>query len=107
MSETYEIAFQLILAAGDSKSESMNAIKKARAGGFDEANLHVEKAQEALTNAHQIQTDLIQNESRGKSIDINMIVIHAQDHLSMALTTLDSAREMINLYQMIYEIKEK
>lgn len=107
MDKTYEIAFKLILAAGDSKSESMNAIRAAREGNFEKAKSLCEVARVKLTDAHKIQTDLIQAESRGEEFKLNLIMVHAQDHLSMALMNLDNAHEMTNLYKMIYELTKK
>ncbi|TDW09480.1 PTS system cellobiose-specific IIA component [Breznakia blatticola] len=106
MDEVYEVSFQLILAAGNSKSESMIAIRNAREGKFDEALEHVKNAQESLTEAHQIQTDLIQGEARGEKCEVTLIMVHAQDHLNMALLTMDQAKEMIHLYKEIYELKK-
>lgn len=105
MDETYEVSFQLILAAGNSKSESMVAIRKAREGDFEEAQQHVNNAQDSLTEAHQIQTNLIQGEARGEKPEVTLIMVHAQDHLNMALLTMDQAKEMIHLYREIYNLK--
>lgn len=104
MNEIYETAFQLILAAGDSKSASMEAIRKAREYKFTDAENFLVNAQESLTYAHQIQTNLIQNEARGNATDLNMIMIHAQDHLSMALITLDNAKELLHVYGILYQL---
>ncbi len=107
MNELYEIAFSLILSAGNSKSNSMLAIKAAREFRFEEAEELLGKAQNDLTEAHQIQTNMIQDEARGEMHAINLIMVHAQDHLSMALMTLENGKEMMYLYKMIDEIKTK
>ena len=60
MNEIYDIAYQLILHAGDSKCHSMNAIKAARKALFEEFENYIRKAQKELTNAHHIQTQIIQ-----------------------------------------------
>lgn len=106
MEELYENAFALILSAGNSKSNSMLAIKSAREGHFDEADAYLELAQTELVNAHQIQTELIQKEAKGHKIELNLIMVHAQDHLTMALSVLENAKEFRNLYEEIYELKK-
>lgn len=105
MDEIYETAFNLILSAGNSKSNSMMAIQAAREFRFEEAEELLDQAQKDLTEAHQIQTDLIQGEARGQKAEVNIIMVHAQDHLAMALMTVDNAKELLNVYKMIYDLK--
>lgn len=107
MDEIYETAFNLILSAGNSKSNSMMAIQAAREFRFEDAEELMQQAQQELTNAHQVQTDLIQSEARGEKCEVNIIMVHAQDHLSMALMAVDNAKEMIHVYKMIYELKKQ
>lgn len=101
----YDIAFQLILNAGNSKSNSMLAIAAAKENNFYKADELIEKAQNDLHEAHQIQTDLIQSEARGEKNEINLIFVHAQDHLTMALMTIDFAKETISIYKELFEMK--
>jgi PTS system cellobiose-specific IIA component len=103
----YLPAFQLISTAGDARSSAMEAIKKAREFKFDEAEDLLKKANETLIKAHNIQTSLLTNEANGKKNDINIILIHALDHLTMAIMTIDDAKELISLYKMIYDLKNK
>ena len=107
MDEAYEIAFELILSAGNSKSNSMMAIRAAREFDFEQAQELLSKADDEFTAAHEIQNKLIQAEARGKGKEVNLIMVHAQDHLSMALETRDNAGEFLNLYKMIYELQKK
>lgn len=106
MDEMYEMAFSLILSAGNSKSNSMMAIEAAREFRFDEAEQLLEQANEEFVNAHEIQNDLIQNEAQGKNREVNLIMVHAQDHLTMAMMTRDNAKEFLNLYRIIKELQQ-
>ena len=104
--DLYEMAFGLILNAGNSKSKSMMAIEAAREFQLQEdENLDAE-AEEDLRAAHQTQTDLIQGEARGEKMDLNLIMVHAQDHLTTAMIMIDQANEFINLYRLISELKK-
>lgn len=107
MDQLYETAFGLILAAGNSKSNSMMAIAAAREFRFEDAAQYIENAKDEMVAAHQIQTDLIHGEAQGTKCDLNIIMVHAQDHLSMALMTLDNASEMLKLYQTIDELNKR
>ena len=104
--DLYEMAFGLILNAGNSKSKSMMAIEAAREFEFEEAEKLVAEAEEDLRAAHQTQTDLIQGEARGEKMDLNLIMVHAQDHLTTAMIMIDQANEFINLYRLISELKK-
>ena len=50
---------------------------------------------------------MIQGEARGESQEINVILIHAQDHLTTAMIMLEQAKEFINVYKIIKELKER
>ncbi|MEE0966419.1 MAG: PTS lactose/cellobiose transporter subunit IIA [Bacilli bacterium] len=99
-------SFELITSAGNSKSYSMLAIEAAREKEFHKANEYIKKASDELKKAHSIQFELIQHEARGDHVDIDVILIHAQDHLTMALMMKDQAEEFIHIYKEFQEIKE-
>lgn len=105
--EKYEIAFQVIMNAGNSKSSSMMAIEAAREFDFEEAERLLKEADKEMRKAHHVQTELIQQESSGNGVDVNIILVHSQDHLSMAITARDNAEEFLQLYKMIKELKDK
>ncbi|MGC3956158.1 MAG: PTS lactose/cellobiose transporter subunit IIA [Propionicimonas sp.] len=99
----YEAAFQIISSAGNAKSEAMLAIRAAREGDFAEAAACLKRADEQLHDAHVQQTDLITAEARGEAVPLNVILVHAQDHLTGALLTRDLAEEFLQLYQRVTE----
>lgn len=107
MENKYEVSFELILNAGNSKSKSLMAIECAREFDFQEAEKLVNEAAVDLKAAHKSQTDMIQGEARGESQEINVILIHAQDHLTTAMIMLEQAKEFINVYKIIKELKER
>lgn len=97
--EINEIAFQIILYGGNGRSSAMEAIQEAKEGNFEEADRLIEEANSELNKAHKFQTELLQNEARGYKNDINIILIHSQDHLMNAITVKDMAQEFIDLYK--------
>lgn len=100
-----EISFSIISFAGDAKSLSMEAIKKAKKGHIEEAMNMVEKAKEQIVKAHDVQMKLIQNEVSGNKTELSILLIHAQDHLMNAVTFRDLAGEFIDLYEILYNKK--
>ncbi|WP_094243820.1 PTS lactose/cellobiose transporter subunit IIA [Tetragenococcus halophilus] len=97
--KTNELAFQIILYAGNGKSSMMEAIQEAKENNFEIADNKLKEAKEELNKAHEFQTELLQKEAQGKGYNINIILIHAQDHLMNAITTQDLATEIIDLYK--------
>ena len=51
--EDYQVSFEIIATAGDSKGYSMDAICDAREGKFDSANEKINEANKRLLKAHE------------------------------------------------------
>jgi cellobiose PTS system EIIA component len=102
-----QLTMKLIVESGTAKSKDMEAIESARNGDIQEAQrLHAE-ADKSLTAAHEIQTDLIQEEADGAASTASMILVHAQDHLMSAILVHDFAQEFINLYERVERIEKQ
>lgn len=94
-----QIVMELVVNGGNARSKSMEAIKAAKARNFELAKEKIKEANEALNNAHNFQTSLIQDEAAGKGVEISLLMVHAQDHLMNAMTVRDLAKEMISMYE--------
>ncbi len=94
-----EIAFQIILYAGNGKSSAMEGIQEAKEGNFVEADRLIEEAGTELGKAHSYQTKLLQEEASGEGASVNVILVHSQDHLMTAMTVRDLAIEIIEIYR--------
>lgn len=101
----YGSSFQIIAQAGDSKGYSMSAIKAAKAGDFEKAKADLREADARLLEAHEFQTGMIQQEASGNQVPVNIILVHSQDHLSMAMTAKDLAEQFVDLYQQLDELR--
>ena len=96
-----QLTFQIILHAGNAKSHALEAIQKSKTGDIAGAESSIQASEEALTTAHQFQTDLIQAEARGERSEITLLLVHAQDHLMTSLVVKDLAKEFVELYQKL------
>jgi len=97
----------LIAGAGDSRSYCMEAIDHAREGDFGKAREAVDSAVAAMIETHEVQTQLIRDEMEGKSEAVSLLMVHAQDHLNLALIMRDIAEEFIALYERISRLEAK
>lgn len=95
------VIFQIILHGGNGRSAAMEAMQAAKQGDFEGARQKLKEADNAMNEAHHIQTSLIQGEIRGEKTEISLLMVHAQDHLMNAMTVKDLAGEMVELYQRI------
>lgn len=98
--EICEIAMEIIANSGEAKSLCFEAIEEAKLGNFNKAEILILEAEKLFIKAHDIQNDLISKESKGEGdIKINLILVHSQDHLSMATVVKDSARYFIDIFK--------
>ncbi len=95
--ENEDIAFKLILHAGNAKSLAMEAIYESRDGNFDESEQKLQEAEKELTVAHKCQSKMIFAESNGKQHEAKILLSHAMDHMAMATISYEMAEEIVLL----------
>lgn len=100
MDEAYmQVVMSIIMHAGNSKGLAHQALDAAKQGDFDAASDYMKQADDALADAHNVQTDLLTKEAQGEHTEVNLYMVHAQDHLMNAITYKDLVGEFIELYQ--------
>lgn len=92
---------ELIIHAGDARSASMQALQAARRHSWDEAEAALQEATKAVRQAHRIQTGLIGADEGCGKIPVNLILVHAQDHLMNAMLCRELVEEMIYLHREV------
>ena len=95
------VIMNLIVDAGSARSYAMEAIRLAKEGNLEEAKASLQSADAEMAKAHHAQTDLIQNEATGGHTEINLFMVHAQDHIMTAILAKDLAREFVEMYKKI------
>ncbi|MBV7390100.1 MULTISPECIES: PTS cellobiose transporter subunit IIA [Enterococcus] len=98
-----EIAFKIILSSGDARTLIHEAFKAMREKNFKMAHQYIDDVNEALIEAHKVQTSLLQKYAEGKKIELEIIMVHAQDHLMTTMTLKEVAIEMLYLYKEVAE----
>jgi len=94
-----EVAMELIVDAGSARSCAMEAIQLAKDGKFTEAKDALAHADNDLIEAHHVQTDLLPRCARGENIVVNLLMVHAQDHLMTGILAKDLAKEIVELHE--------
>lgn len=96
-----EIIFNLIANAGNAKSLVYEAIGEAEKGNFDRSEELLKEANESLLLAHHTQTELITKEINGDKVEVSLLLVHAEDHLSAAFEIKNLAEYIIRIYKKI------
>ncbi|SCL87433.1 MULTISPECIES: PTS lactose/cellobiose transporter subunit IIA [Tissierellales] len=99
--------FKLISLSGDARSDIYKAFELVRNKEYEEAEKYLKKADEYIIKAHNLQTNFIQKEAQGIHMEINLLTIHAQDHLMTTLLSKDMIKYMIDMQKEINELKDK
>lgn len=89
--------FQIIAAAGSSRSKSLQALKEAKKGDYEKAEQMLKEAEEEMNDAHQLQFEMLQKQCSGENVNMTIVTVHGQDHITMAVCTFDLVKEMIDL----------
>lgn len=94
-------AIMMIANAGSAFDHFYRSISYARENHYEEAEVEMRLGSEELIKAHNSQTDLLAAEMGQEDIPFSILMVHAQDHLNMALFTQRIAKEFIMLYKEV------
>ncbi|MDY6019439.1 MAG: PTS lactose/cellobiose transporter subunit IIA [Anaerococcus sp.] len=103
----YELAFQIITYAGDAQSSAIESMRASEAYDFEKAQKLIDDANKSYVKCHDIQTEMFTNEANGKKTNVNIILVHAQDHLSMANIRIQEAKNLLNIYKKMQKLENK
>lgn len=92
-----QIIMGLILNAGDAKQHIYQALSYAKEGDFTSSEDEIAKADAALLEAHNLQTQFLAQEAGGTKTEITALFVHSQDHLMTSITEINLIKEMIDL----------
>ncbi|WP_319468137.1 PTS lactose/cellobiose transporter subunit IIA [uncultured Trichococcus sp.] len=92
-----QIIMGLILNAGDAKQHIYEALNQAKQGNLEESDKEIHLAENALNEAHNLQTRFLAQEAGGNRTEISALFVHAQDHLMTTITEINLIKEIIEL----------
>lgn len=97
--EIMQAAMQIILHAGDAREANLEAVHAIESGDFQQAEVCLETAQQAITIAHIAQTNQIQAETRGEKGEYSLLFAHAQDTLMTINSEIIMMKHLIKVFQ--------
>ncbi len=92
------VAMQIILHAGNARTEANHALDCIKTKEFSKAREFIKKAHEEVLLAHKEQTNIIQNEASGKHYESCLLFTHAQDTLMTIMTELNLTEHLIEIF---------
>jgi PTS system cellobiose-specific IIA component len=99
--ELESTVMELIINAGESKSCAMEALRAAKLGEWDKVDELLKQSAEASKRAHDVQTQLIGlDEGEGK-VPVNLIMVHAQDHIMTSMLAKEMIQELIEIHRVL------
>ena len=98
--DTTQMAMEIIVNAGTGKSLAFEALNAAKKGDFEKAEELLKESEEASLKAHHAQTKLITEEAKGEAMDVNLLLIHSQDHLMTSILARELIGEIIELHKL-------
>ncbi len=102
-----ELCLQMIIHAGDARASFAEAIKAASAGNEDGCQQLYEAGVNSLNEAHTQEAKLMaMYGTDAASVPIDLILVHANDHLTMALTMQEVCDQMLLLVKQMNELKK-
>lgn len=99
--------FQIISAVGMAKSSYIEAVQEAKKGNIEKAKELIKEGEKAFVGGHEAHAGLIQQEASGEAVQLNMLLMHAEDQLMAAETCKIMAVEMIELYERLLTLEGK
>lgn len=97
------ISFRIIALAGEARSLATQAVRAAQSGEFTRADELLERSETDFRGCHDVQTQALTAHARGEQVTMDILLVHAQDHLSMANMAIADARIFIDLYRRLAE----
>ncbi len=95
------ICFEMIASNGSARSYFMEAIGEAKEGNFEEAEKLMEEGEDMLAQGHHEHGKLLTQEASGDKVQIDLLLVHAEDQMMSAETFRIMAKEMIEIYRRL------
>lgn len=95
------VAFEIISYSGAARTKIHEAFSMMRNNELENVESKLEEANEEILLAHKSQTELLKQYSSGETINMEIIMVHAQDHLMTVMTLKEMALEMLYLHEKV------
>lgn len=92
---------ELIINAGEARSYAMQALYAAKRGNWAEVDAQLTESSAASKRAHDVQTMLIGLDEGCGKVPVNLVMVHAQDHIMTAMLAREMIEELIDIHRKL------
>ncbi|HSR04610.1 MAG TPA: PTS lactose/cellobiose transporter subunit IIA [Proteiniclasticum sp.] len=103
MKNSEQISFEMIAKNGAARSIFLEAIQEAKKSKYSEARRLMEDGEALIAEGHTIHGNLITKFARGEHVEMDLLLVHAEDQMMAAEMFKLLAREFIEIYEKINE----
>lgn len=96
-----ENAMKIIMSAGDARVCNQKALDALAEFDVEKAKELLKEANKNITEAHKVQTDAIQGETRGEKAEYSLLFAHAQDTLMTIYSEINIAKQLIKVTEAV------
>ena len=96
-----ETIMYIIIYSGEAKGYLYEALSKSKEGKYEKIDELIEKANDSIGKAHDIQTSMLQKEANGEPLEVSILFVHSQDHLMTTISEKNLILEIIELRKLI------
>lgn len=100
-SNSNEIMSMTIIAnSSECRSRVFDALRLVRDNkDYEGAKKLLDEADKYSLQAHIVQTDLLVKQSNGEGVDIDVLLVHAQDHLMTTMIAQELVTEIVEFFR--------
>ena len=99
MIDTEQYSFQLILHSGNARSTAYEALQLVKSNAFKEGEKKLRTAEE-MVEAQKLHAKLLRIMANQEGeLDMNLLLIHAEDHIASSSIAVEMSGELIELYE--------
>lgn len=91
------ISFGIVASAGQARSLAFEALAAAKKHDYEQADELLKESEQAFLGAHDEQTKLLAKEAGGDHTPVDVLLVHAQDHLMTSMLAQELIKEIIDL----------
>ena len=104
MKDINSIAIEVVMKSGDGRVKIDEALDALASGDLTKAETLLKEANDLVV--HNAQTEVIQSQVSGESMEYSLLFIHAQDTLMTINTELRMAKKLLPIVKMLLAKKE-
>lgn len=100
-----QISFQMITSICDVTASYMQAMEEAKTGNIAAARELIKKGEDGYSKCHEIHAGLIQRVAAGEKIEVQILLVHAEDQMMNAEMMKIMAEQIVDLNERLQRLE--